>query len=615
MNDPKDPMENQEHKIPLLTFVIQLIKFKPLSFILRLFGEVLFFLTPLAIGLVAREIFNQLQNQGDTNLGVWQLIWLIPLIYLIQALVDVIIGYLGWTFVASNQVLLRSNLLSGVLDQPGAKSLRGSPGENISRFRGDPSEVTWFTNFLGTILGFGIMSIISTSILFSINPKITIIAYLPFTVVLFVVMYSRPKVQALRRTRRSSAGRVTGAVAEIFGSVQAIKVANAEKNIGKYFHSLNETRRIASIRDSVFTTIIRTIGRVIVAFSTAIILYLVVGEMRNGNFTIGDFILFTMLLGWIQGFIRDISEAIAWYQRGQISYSRMYSVMIGHKETMDLGSLVKHHDIYLKNSYVSSPKKIEVAPLSVMEVKNMNYIFNNTDVGIRNINFKIKKGSFTVISGKIGSGKTTMLQVILGLLPKHSGQIFWNDIEINDLGEFFIPPVSSYTPQVPRLFSETVKENIMMGLPDDDEKMTNASKLAVVNIDIQQLDDQYDTLIGPKGVKLSGGQKQRIATARMFMRTGQIIVVDDLSSALDVETEKQLWEGIFKETDHTFIVVSHRKSVLKRADNIILLKDGKILNQGTLKQLLATEQEMIEIWSGDLDSDEEIAKIQETISD
>jgi ATP-binding cassette subfamily B protein len=241
--------------------------------------------------------------------------------------------------------------------------------------------------------------------------------------------------------------------------------------------------------------------------------------------------------------------------------------------------------------------------LQQLEARNLTYHYSGNGRGISNINLDLPHGSFTVVTGRIGSGKTTLLRSLLGLLPLDEGTITWNGQDITaGRDTFLVPPRAAYTGQTPRLFSDTLQNNILMGLPAGEVDIEGALYAAVLEKDVLDLEQGLDTTVGPRGVKLSGGQMQRTSAARMFARQPELYVFDDLSSALDVETEQALWSRLFERTagmngnSPTCLVVSHRRPALQRADHIIVMQDGRVADEGTLDELLGRSREMQRLW-------------------
>lgn len=581
------------------TAVWGLIKAYPREFIINLLSWSGVHTSALMVGLWMRAYFDSLTHQSHAGWSVWMIIFFVAMIELMR---EGLVAWGSWVWVSYWQTivtLMRTNALDWLFQGPGARRLPDSPGESISRLRDDVDEIARYLERWVDGAGLVTFSITALVIMFRVNPLITLVVIPLMLVIMAIAQRLSGRITRYRRAAREAAAQVTAFIGEIFGAVQAVKVASAEAHVVGRFAQINEKRRTTALKDTLLTQLMRSVVTNVVNLGTGAILLLAAGAIRKGTFTIGDFAMFVAFLPRVTGIMFWIGDAIAQDRKSNVSLTRLSDML----DEAPYGWLVQKRPLYLYKPHpeVAAPEKCDEHCLEMLDAHGLTYAYPESDRGIRGIDLCVPRGSFTVITGKIGSGKTTLLRCLLGLAPLQSGEICWNGEKVDDPASVMIPPRVAYTSQVPHLFSESLRDNILAGKIADDAELDEAIRLAVLDWDVTELEDGLETRVGPRGVKLSGGQIQRGAAARMFIRDAELFVFDDISSALDVVTEQTLWEQLFAREGTTCLVVSHRKAALRRADQIILLKDGAVIDRGTLDDLLERSEEMRHLWHGDVE--------------
>ena len=567
----------------------------PAMSLLRATLEVLRRLSLLAGMLVAKAFYDALQGRPTPGSSLPVLLVLTAVLGLGDATLGVLRGgvhealgfrIIGW---------LRQNLLGRILGQPGARALPGTVGEALSTLGYDVGSLAWASMLPLDLFTYLVFYGGGLVILLWVDVQVTLLVLLPMLAILLLSRIGRGRLERTRAQSREAAARFAGGLGEVLASVQAVKVAGAEEKVVAYLRRLGKVRQQATLRDWLQQGLWGALFRIPWTAGMGLVLLAAAAKMRSGAFTVGDLALYVAYLDEVGELLYFGGGQLIQVRLALVAVERLLALLRGPRERLVEGPplILRKTLPAVEADATASAVKTPADRLETLQVDRLTLRHDGSVAGIEDVSFTLERGTLTAIVGRIGAGKTMLLRALLGLLPVDGGEVRWNGARVDDPAAFCVPPRVAYTPQVPVLLSDTLRENVLLGVPDEPDRLARAIRCAVLESDVAGFPDGLDTLIGVRGMKLSGGQVQRTAAARMFVREPELLVLDDISSALDVETEQILWQRLFDEdVRHTCLVVSHRRAVLERADQILVMENGRLTARGTLAELLETSEEM-----------------------
>lgn len=565
-------------------FAWRILKADPWTWGISLTLWVAFFTAPLPAGLALRAIVDQLPDGDGAPLPVLIAIlagfeigrWVI----LMPAIVQWHGAFVFWHTVP------RVNALRSLGQDPGPATgrLPGSPGEAVSRFRDDARDIAQVLDVWLDLVAAGLATSAGIIVLVAISPAGAAAIVAPILVVLVIGHVLAARLRGWRLAEREATAAVTGFIGDAFGAISTVKVSAAEAAVVERFDHLGRARAESARRDQVGTQLAQTLGGITANIGLGLALVVIAPAMRSGELSAGDVALFTAYATVVAGLPRITARWAAWQRQADVSGARLARLMVDHDPD--------HASTSVRTWLRTGPPPFDrVTPsanddrgptirLDRLTVDDLHVDLDGAEQ-VRGVSLDVRRGQFVVITGPVGSGKSVLVRAVLGLVPRSAGTIAWNGHELADPSTALVPPRVAYVPQVPRLFSESLADTVLLG--HHPGGLAEALRLAQLDADLDAMPDGRDTRVGPKGVRLSGGQIQRAATARALVRRPELLVVDDLSSALDVATEADLWNALAAAADATTTVlaISHRPRVLARADQVIELAGGRRVSTTT----------------------------------
>ncbi|MEG2290504.1 MAG: ABC transporter ATP-binding protein [Clostridium sp.] len=579
----------------------RLLVYKPWIFIISLLCNILIFSQAAAVAYFVREILNTVEvgvrSGSSTLMGVELLLVGILGVSLVR------IGAIMVCAVMDNlqkfyyENLLRNNIMKIIYKKDNIKNITGKSEKAFEVVDDDVPACAFPVELLSEVMGFVVYSLIAMASLLIINWRVTIYIFIPLSIAILIISIASKKIKGNRKLNREIQEKVSETISDIANVVQTIKISGEQESVLKHYEKLNRERLHVVLKDKLFESSLQAVTGSTVYIGTAIMLFVVAKSMMQGEFPIGDFSMFVYYLGTLVSCVDRITELVSETKQAEVSYDRIIELVGNENES----ELTEDYDLKVFGDMAKFQyEPMERMPMKQFDVRNLTYCHDDRN-GIYDISFTLKPGEVVVVAGGIGSGKSTLLNVLMGVLPKDSGQIFWNNTDIQHQKKFFVPPNVAYTQQITKMFSNTIRENLLLGRPASEMEIIKVLYNAVFEGDVAEMEKGLDTEAGSCGNRLSGGQKQRFALARMFIHDAELYLMDDSSSAIDIETEKEFWnrfEDNIARKQFACIIASNKKHVLDRADKVMVLKNGHVIDYGKADELSIRCEEFARIYMG-----------------
>lgn len=538
----------------------------------------------LEIPLLAKQIIDTLASHGDLK-PLTSVAMAIILLGLSQVLIRTTSRILIFWPGRALEANLKSDMFYKILIAPLVKVIDYSVGELTSRLNNDVTQLRIFFAFGALqVLNVIFISIFTISKMAAIDSTLTTLAISPMLFMLLLTKVVMPHLYKSMRENTEALGRLTAKVSEAFSQVHIVQMMNAVPAISSRLEPDNHAIFQSNSRTIWLRTLTWPVMTVLIGFSQFATLTWGGKQIMIGQLTVGDIMAFNIYIGMLTFPFASLGIILNVYQRAKPAAERIQTIKSIIPETT------------LTRSKTMTPNSGEY----LLEVKNLNFRWPDGRQGVENISFNVKNGERIGVFGKIGSGKSTLFNLLTKLYPTEEGQIYLNGNDILQLSPEHVRNLIGYAQQTPLLFSESIRSNMCLGYEDSDVQasaLREAARQAEILDDIEKFPESWDTLIGERGIKLSGGQKQRLALARLLLRKNKMIILDDVLSAVDHETESRLINALLA-TKAAILIASHRISILKPCHKIMVLDGGKMVAFGPyeqVRQFIETDNEPSDI--------------------
>lgn len=460
------------------------------------------------------------------------------------------------------------NLSHNFYKQNRTGDLMNRISEDVSKVRMYVGPAVMYT--INTFIRFTIVIIY----MYNVSPRLTLYTLIPLPILSYAIFKLSSEINKRSTVFQQYLSKVFSFTQEIFSGIRVIKAYSLENQHQNNMIDLANESKSKSLNLAKIQALFGPLMIALIGVSNLVVIYFgglmyIDGTIKSIG-TIAEFILYVNMLTWPVASLGWVSSMV---QEAEASQKRI-------NEFLKIVPEIQNNN---------PDKSIIDGDISF---ENVSYTYEDTNIqALNNVTFKVRKGETLAILGKTGSGKSTIISLITRLYDVTNGQISVDKTEISEVNLYDLRNSIGIVPQDAFLFSDSIKNNIKFGKENaTDQEIENAAKNAAVHENIIGFNKQYETILGERGITLSGGQKQRVSIARAIIKNPKILLFDDCLSAVDTETEEAILTNLQEICkDKTTIIVSHRVSSAKNADNIIILEEGKIIEQGSHNQLIKQE--------------------------
>lgn len=546
--------------------------------VLLAFGAVSLLITSwvtVKIPQMSKDVLNAISD-GSESSELERIALIIISLGILQILVRTLSRVLIFWPARKAERSIKTTYFSRFLDLPQQFFDRFGKGDLISRMANDIGQLRGFLGF-GVLQGinFIMLAIVAVSKMLETHVGLTLACLLPLSLMAFVTQFAMPKLHTLSKTQQETLSNLTNRITESFYHVHSLQATGTTKAMSRLVEKDNQALYQINIKLVTFRMLLFPLLTLLSGISYLVILAYGGSLIIKGQLTVGDLMAFNVYIGLLSFPLTAIGILIASYQRAKVAAERLGEIEDAEIE----GPLPASNDLTVDNS--------------ILAVNDLSFSFpGKSEPNLVHINFELKQGEKLGIAGPVGAGKSTLLNLLTRIYSPPAGTVYVGGKDICGFDPTDLRKRFSYALQTPQLFSASLMENIRLGKPYPLPAVEHACEQADILSDIEDFSSKFDTVVGEQGVRLSGGQKQRLALARAWITDAEIMLLDDVLSAVDHTTEAKITDALRK-LQKTTLIVSHRESVLKSCDKLLILNAGNMVAFGPSHQILEKYKESI----------------------